>query len=137
MGKILKILVLIIYLAISILSPLYFVQAGTLNLGNAFQETGPLGNAALNAGYNTKVTDTNTVFSVIINVAISFVGVIFLVLMIYGGYLWMTARGNEQQVEKAKNLIIAAVIGLIIVLAAYAISAFILSKIGAKTLIQP
>lgn len=58
----------------------------------------------------------------VINGLLTFLGVIFLILMIYGGYLWMTARGNEQQVEKAKNLIKDAIVGLIVVLAAYAIT---------------
>jgi len=53
---------------------------------------------------------------------LSFVGVIFLVLMIYGGYIWMMARGNEQDVEKAKTLIKNSLIGLIIILCAYAIT---------------
>ncbi len=65
------------------------------------------------------------IIGLIIKIILSFLGVIFLVLMIYGGYTWMTARGNEQQVTKAKDLIIAAVIGLIIVLSAYAITAYI------------
>lgn len=66
----------------------------------------------------------------IIKTVLSFLGVLFLVLMIYGGYTWMTARGNEQEIEKAKGLIKNAVIGLIIVLAAYAITAFIYWQLG-------
>jgi cbb3-type cytochrome oxidase subunit 3 len=58
----------------------------------------------------------------IIQAFLSFLGVIFLVLMIYGGYAWMMARGNEQEVVKAKNIITNAIIGLVIVLAAYAIT---------------
>ena len=61
----------------------------------------------------------------IVGTVLSFVGVIFLILIIFAGLKWMTSRGNQQEVEKAKDLIIAAVIGLIIVLAAYAITAFI------------
>ncbi len=62
---------------------------------------------------------------VIIGSILSFIGVIFMLLIIYGGILWMTAMGKENQVEKAKNIIIQAVIGLVIVLAAYAITSFI------------
>ncbi len=62
---------------------------------------------------------------ILIGAALSFIGIIFMVLIIYGGLLWMTARGNDQQVEKAKNLIVQSFIGLIIILAAYAITAFI------------
>ncbi len=61
----------------------------------------------------------------IVGAALAFIGILFFILMIYGGFLWMTARGNEQQVEKAKELIIAATIGLIIILAAYAITVYI------------
>ena len=61
----------------------------------------------------------------IIGLALSFVGLAFFVLMIYGGFIWMFARGNDQDVQKAKELIQAAIIGLIIVLSAYAITMFI------------
>jgi len=64
-----------------------------------------------------------------IGIILSFLGVLFFALMIYGGFLWMTARGNDQQVTNAKELIIAAVIGLIIVLSAYAITAFVGSNL--------
>lgn len=61
----------------------------------------------------------------IIGIGLSFIGTIFFVLIIYSGIMWMTAAGNEQQVAKAKDIIIAATIGLVIVLSAYAITRFI------------
>lgn len=61
----------------------------------------------------------------IVGLVLSFVGVIFLALMIYAGITWMTAAGNEQQVTKAKSLMVNATIGLIVVFAAYAITSFI------------
>ena len=61
----------------------------------------------------------------IVGVVLSFVGVVFLGLMIYAGITWMTAAGNEQQVAKAKSLMINATIGIIVVFAAYAITSFI------------
>jgi uncharacterized membrane protein len=61
----------------------------------------------------------------LVQTAMSFLGIIFTVLLIYAGFLWMTARGEETKVEKAKNIIITAIIGLIIVLAAYSISYFV------------
>ena len=69
----------------------------------------------------------------VIGAVLSFVGVIFLVLMIYGGLLWMTAAGNDQNVTKAKDIIINSVIGLIIVVSAYAITVFVSSQIGVAT----
>lgn len=104
------------------------------NLQNAF-EPKTLDKAAGGAGYTTdaNVSIEGTI-SVIIKTALSFLGVIFLILMIYGGYLWMTAGGNEQQVEKAKSLITAAIIGLIIVVSAYAISYFVMAKLDGGAL---
>jgi hypothetical protein len=61
----------------------------------------------------------------IIGLILSFIGVIFLLLTIYAGILWMTASGNSAQVTKAKDILINAAIGLILVFAAYSITAFI------------
>jgi hypothetical protein len=61
-----------------------------------------------------------------INGFISIFGVIFLSLMIYGGYKWLLAAGREDQVSKAKGIIQSAAIGLIIVLLAFVISFYIL-----------
>jgi hypothetical protein len=61
----------------------------------------------------------------IIGTVLSFLGVIFLLLTITGGIMWMTAGGNTEQVGKAKKLITSAVIGLVIVFASYALTSFI------------
>jgi len=61
----------------------------------------------------------------IIGFVLSFVGVLFLILMIYAGLTWMTAGGNLEQVKKARSLMINAILGLIVVMGAYAITAFI------------
>lgn len=75
---------------------------------------------------NTDVmNDVPTAIGKIIGIALSFLGLIFFVLMIYGGFLWMSARGDGGQVTKAKDLIEAATIGLIIILSAYAVTAWL------------
>ena len=73
-----------------------------------------------------------------INALLTFLGVIFLALMIYGGYKWMMARGNDQEVEIAKKTIQNAVIGLIIIVASYAVVAYITGEFGflAKTTLK-
>jgi len=60
-----------------------------------------------------------------ISYALGFVGVVFLILMIVGGLMWMTAAGNDERVNKAKSLITNAVIGMVIVFSAYAITYFV------------
>ena len=67
--------------------------------------------------------------SLIINWLLSILGLFFLFLTIYGGFIWMLARGNESEVEKATNIIKAAVIGLIIILISYGLTAFIFTVI--------
>lgn len=69
----------------------------------------------------------------LINVLLGLLGIIFLVLTIYAGFLWMTAGGDEKKVAKAKGIIITAVIGLVILLSAYAISTFVLEQLISAT----
>ncbi len=60
---------------------------------------------------------------------LSVLGVVFFVLVVYGGFRWMKARGDEKEVTAAKEIITNATIGLAIVLAAYAISVFVVDRI--------
>jgi hypothetical protein len=53
-------------------------------------------------------------------------GVLFIVLIIYGGIIWLTAAGNEESVKKAVSTIKHAFIGLVIVLLAYIVSIFVI-----------
>ena len=78
-----------------------------------------------------KAPELATVIGNIIGRALQFIGVLFLLLMIYGGIIWMIARGNETEVQKAKDIIQAAIIGLVIVMAAYAVTAYIGSALSA------
>lgn len=65
----------------------------------------------------------------VIGTALSMIGVLFFILMIYGGFLWMTAKGDEGQTKKALDTITAATIGMIIVLASYAITNFVFKSV--------
>ena len=65
-----------------------------------------------------------------INVALTMVGLIFLLLMVYSGFLWMTARGEEAQIDKAQKIIKGTIIGLVLVLSAYAITFLITNALN-------
>ena len=69
----------------------------------------------------------------VINAVLSLLGVIFMAYVIYGGYLWIIARGNDEQITKAKAILRGSIIGLAIVLAAYAITAFVVSRLISAT----
>ena len=65
----------------------------------------------------------------IIKLILGFLGIIALVLILLGGFKWMLAAGNEEKVEEAKKLLWAGLIGLILILAAFAISNFVISSL--------
>ncbi len=65
----------------------------------------------------------------IVRIVLGLLGLIFLILMVYAGFKWMTARGEEGPVTEAKDTIRSAVIGLLIVFLAYALTGFIIDAI--------
>lgn len=68
----------------------------------------------------------------IIRIALSILGVIFIGLMIYSGYNWMTAAGDQSKVSKAQDTIRRAIIGLIIVVASFSFWQFIQNVLFTK-----
>lgn len=73
--------------------------------------------------FKTENIDTNSLAATagqITLVALSFLGVVFVSLSVYAGYLWMTAHGNQTQVDKAKEILSNAIIGLFIIFGSYA-----------------
>lgn len=73
--------------------------------------------------------DLQTTTGNLIKGALTAVGTVFFGLMVYGGYLWMTARGEEDQITRSKETIIAAIIGLAVILAAYAATNFVTTNL--------
>lgn len=73
--------------------------------------------------------DPRSIVGSIINIALGFLGVIAVVIVIMGGFKWMTAGGNEEKVTEAKKLLGAGVIGIVIILAAWALANFILNSV--------
>lgn len=71
-------------------------------------------------------TDPIGVLVNIVNYLLTLIGVIFLILIIYGGYLWMTSGGSEEKTKKGKELLKAALIGLIIIVLARVIYQFVI-----------
>lgn len=90
--------------------------------GSEFADEAGLGDAEL----------LDTVTS-IIRVALGFLGVIAVVIILLGGFKWMTSQGNDVKVKEAQKLIFAGIVGLVIVLSAYAIANFVITKIAGVT----
>lgn len=66
----------------------------------------------------------------VIRIALSFIGVILLVLMVYAGFLWLTAGGNDDQVATSKKLIKNGVIGMAIALSAFVLTNFVVNELN-------
>jgi len=91
-------------------------------------DTGLL-NTADTAGLPTR-DDISIVTGNVINALFGFLGSLFLLLIIAGGIMWMTAAGSEDQIRKAKSMITAAIIGLAVVLLSYTIAKIIGGILG-------
>ena len=77
--------------------------------------------------------DLKTTIASIINVVLGFLGIIATLIILLGGFKWMTSQGSSEKVDEAKKLIGAGVVGLVIVLAAYAIARFVLREVYQAT----
>lgn len=97
----------------------------------AFAQTDNLASVAETA--NLGNNDLIATIGLVINVVLGLLGIIFLLLMIYAGFLWMTAGGDEKRVEQAKHTIIRAVIGIVIILMSYAIASFVVKLLSDAT----
>jgi Zn-dependent protease with chaperone function len=73
--------------------------------------------------------DIRVVITRIINVAMGFLGIVAVLIILWGGFTWMTAGGNEEKVGEAKKIITAGIIGLIIVISSYAIARFVVQSL--------
>lgn len=77
--------------------------------------------------------DVRIVVANIISVALALLGIIAVLLMLYAGFTWMTAGGNEDKVATAKKTIMYAVIGLAIIMTSYAIMRFVIGELQSAT----
>ncbi|OGH88013.1 MAG: hypothetical protein A3J93_02475 [Candidatus Magasanikbacteria bacterium RIFOXYC2_FULL_42_28] len=92
------------------------------NLGLGFAKTSGLGDGDLRATIGN-----------IISVVLGFLGIVAIVIILIGGFTWMTAGGNDEKVGEAKKWIFSGIIGLAIILSAYAIAQFVVGELVDKT----
>jgi len=78
-------------------------------------------------------SDVRTGVMRIVNALLGFLGIIAILVVLWGGLRWMISGGNEEKVGEAKKIITAGIIGLIIIFTAYAIATFVITSLITAT----
>lgn len=84
----------------------------------------------LNGILPTNTGDPREMIGRLIAIALGFLGVIVVGLILYAGLKWMTSNGNQEKIDDAKRILKNSVIGLVIIMASWAIAAFVISRLG-------
>ncbi len=66
----------------------------------------------------------------VVGVLLGLLGVVFVLIVIYAGFMWMMAQGDETKITKARKTIIQGVVAIVIIFMAYAITSFVIAQIG-------
>jgi len=120
----------LVFVLIAVISLNYYVLA--CEAAGTKQDLKDQLNKAAAPGWGGEPSAGNSLPGIIqtaISAFLGLLGIIFLVLIIYAGFEWMTAQGDEEKVTKAKDTLTRAVIGLIIIIAAYSITYFVFSSL--------
>lgn len=114
-------------LSLSLILPsVAFAQTDALN-------TNDLGVGAIGGSIKLGSGDVRQTAARIINVALGFLGIIAVVIVLLGGFKYMIAGGNEDKTAEARKLIVSGIIGLAIILSAWAITSFVISNLVTAT----
>ena len=112
------------------ISSFYYIQLNQANASTKEDlEKQMRGAGSTGWGYAASPSDMPILIKTVISAFLGLLGIIFLILIIYAGFEWMTAQGDEEKVTKAKDTLTRAVIGLIIIIAAYSITYFVFSSL--------
>ena len=65
----------------------------------------------------------------VLQIILGFLGIVGVIMMIYAGFLWLTARGEEEKAKQGRTILFQAIVGILIVLAAYTITYFIIAQL--------
>lgn len=119
----------LIIIASLLFVPLTYAQSSGVTPGNPNAALDTFGQAASGLGQGT----LPEVAGKVINAFLGILGVVAVVIIIIGGFKWMTAAGDTEKVDEAKNMLLAGVVGVIIILAAYAIARFVVGAVYEAT----
>ncbi len=102
--------------------------SGNLNLwGENYNEE----NFANDTGLGAR--DPRAIVASVIRIILGFLGIVAVIIILLGGFKWMTAGGNEDKVAEARKLIVSGIIGLVIIMAAFGIAQFVINSLMKAT----
>ncbi len=129
MKKLFAAMLVALFAVTLVAAPVALAQNGNGNGGGEFQfnPDDPFGTGVVSDNLELSDQDIRVTVSNIINSALGILGIVAVVIILAGGFRWMTAGGNEEQVSQARQLIGAGVIGLVIIISAWGIARFVLS----------
>lgn len=78
--------------------------------------------------HNVVTTPGNTLVQNVLNITYTWAGIICVIIIIVAGFYYVTSNGNAQTIAKAKNAILGAVIGLVVIILAFAITNFVIGR---------
>jgi hypothetical protein len=123
-------------IAVSVLALAPMIASAQTVGGNPFQRA--LGAEGIQgvqtgAGVGTSSASLPAIIGRVINVILGFLGIILLFYILLAGFKWMTAGGSAKQTEEARDMIKNAVIGMVIIVAGFAISNFVITQLATLT----
>lgn len=111
-------------LAVVVSAPLPVAAANEeLLWGNEFNQTAVQGELGLGN------RDPRAIVASVVRIILGFLGIVAVIIILLGGFKWMTAGGNEEKVGEARKLIVEGIIGLVIILAAFGIATFVINSL--------
>jgi len=117
-----------------VLSPSFaFAESTVISTDTLGIDVIEYGTAGDRTGISLGTSDLRTVAVRVINIALSMLGIIAVVVILIGGFQWMTAGGDDGKVETARKWIFSGIIGLAIILSAWAIAKFALKNLAEAT----
>ena len=123
----------IVLLFVSLLAILSFSSVSAAYKFGGDSDNSGINTLATGAGYDLTNTQPEEYIGKILLFVFAFIGLIFMMLVIYAGIQWMTAQGNTSQVSKAKDTLVKAIVGLVIIMAAYGITFLIVNTFQSPT----
>jgi len=108
----------------------FFAFVSNFALASTAQEIAKQGLATTNAQAKLSEGDPATTIGAMLSVLLSILGLVFVIICVYAGITWMTAAGDADNVKKARSMLIQGALGLAVTLAAYALTSFVVDRIG-------